>query len=1577
MDQKGICLKKEVCFFTELANEEQKPDQGWSNANMFSNILPSDSTQEVIDINIWPTSKPGNVVTEQVQQYDPAVSQYSEQSVETTPIPVDLNSVTESVEVYTEPGIPNSSLPVQSPEHTTPVPSVTSVNIGSVEGTHKAYYSPNQNRIVIVSNSGGSQICTTPNTNTVYQISQKTEQSKSLLHDIVRLTGTSNSSFGAGQGVVQVETTTRGRGRGPGRPRGGGRGRGRGRGRGKTIISGTGEGTFKIVAPQTQPSPRSGNLLLHGTGGPTAGSFAGYTIPKIKQPFTTSTGTFLTSTPSSGSNSIITSLQDLNPGLYHTDTVANDSDGESVSMLDHGYAIQMESAVTQSVKTSVGQSSCISTSAPNTSATYNIVHQVHNTAKVVSDSNRSTSALKSALLSTGDARIIRVESLPTGSQRFTVTTSSKTPNKDAAHGGQKVNPVSISKVVKIPLHPGIQGCNVETGKQQTSMAGQTVIQVSHSGQQQFGMKIPTYTMAADSPVTPDVNAGAVVCADDSQQNEIVVNSEDGVASQNSSQSSGTSDSSSGIPPSLLTAAITNNLKAGQNYIIDHGNGVQKSMIWNGNIFIEDNGNSNHLSGGGAGDGNGEKVLKGNTTGLNMLAKKKVGRPRKSDEVILPNGRTFIHTSYPSDKYLGRPPIHPMQNHSLGGRYEGDAENSAEDDSSQGENKMEDTSSVKRQNEDDGEYVVHCKFCGYTSARTDSCERCNRKFPNNVKKEPVKRQKLDSSESKNEQSTGVVTKDSFYGKKIQGQSQPYKSAVLSVRSVSQRGRRINNQGRTYNMVRITPSKKYVEPVTVIVSSDEEEDTATQIANLENLSTSCVQTPSKNGSSSALSCNESKNQSNTVSKKTEEDDELSKLVSIIPSRNSPTFKNSRISKMEDKEGNLMSKWNTNTQSNTPSPEPLVKVDTPKPVAIPLQSQSSGSLTLNARSVKVGSLKGTPIEPILISDDGVQIFMECEENTHKFNIAPSEMNQCLLHLKKSTPVIFIHTTVDFGGKLRKQLEMTNKTPPPNSSEPYFNPVDKDLKYQYIVLLLQSVSLQEQKNTLRVLEGYQQTINNKDQNFIEMLSHTESQQLLISTSFLSKRMPNPAFDMDTNAMKTEPPCVNNTMTKSNNTEFGADNSDMDTSLGQRERSPSPPRIMFSGPIEKLITYPPPPTPGGIAVTNEDLYCLNEGEFLNDVIIDFYLRFLFREVLSEEVRKRTHIFSSFFFKRLTQRQGRVADSALTPAERRHAAVKKWTKHVDLFEKDFIVIPINEHSHWFLAIICYPGLLMNENIFYIPKHRLEKVFGEQVSTPVQQDSEGLTDSMPTPGSDNAGEAMEEDVEENNEEKPMDTETTPTTSVPQTTMSTPTSTPVSTPITMPQHKTQYTPAYCSSTKVPPKELRGRIIQSYDEVAESKKCFVESGQRAPCVLIFDSLAGPNKARIVTILKEYLQVEWNTKKDNLFNLKERIRGCTPRVPQQTNFSDCGLYVLQYAQSFFEDPLVDYSFPIKCLQNWFTEERMKKKRQEIKDLVMAIKQKNDAELLKKLQHLQHLKQQQLQQQQTDNDQAPEEEKECDGEQS
>ena len=53
-------------------------------------------------------------------------------------------------------------------------------------------------------------------------------------------------------------------------------------------------------------------------------------------------------------------------------------------------------------------------------------------------------------------------------------------------------------------------------------------------------------------------------------------------------------------------------------------------------------------------------------------------------------------------------------------------------------------------------------------------------------------------------------------------------------------------------------------------------------------------------------------------------------------------------------------------------------------------------------------------------------------------------------------------------------------------------------------------------------------------------------------------------------------------------------------------------------------------------------------------------------------------------------------------------------------------------------------------------------------------------------------------------------------------------------------------------------------------------------------------------YIAVEWEVKKEKehgarVFD-KDTFKGANPRCPQQTNFSDCGVYVLQYVESFFK---------------------------------------------------------------------------------
>jgi Ulp1 family protease len=41
----------------------------------------------------------------------------------------------------------------------------------------------------------------------------------------------------------------------------------------------------------------------------------------------------------------------------------------------------------------------------------------------------------------------------------------------------------------------------------------------------------------------------------------------------------------------------------------------------------------------------------------------------------------------------------------------------------------------------------------------------------------------------------------------------------------------------------------------------------------------------------------------------------------------------------------------------------------------------------------------------------------------------------------------------------------------------------------------------------------------------------------------------------------------------------------------------------------------------------------------------------------------------------------------KYERVRKWTKNVDIFAKDYIFVPIHDHAHWSLAVICHPGVL--------------------------------------------------------------------------------------------------------------------------------------------------------------------------------------------------------------------------------------------------------------------------------------------------
>ena len=111
-------------------------------------------------------------------------------------------------------------------------------------------------------------------------------------------------------------------------------------------------------------------------------------------------------------------------------------------------------------------------------------------------------------------------------------------------------------------------------------------------------------------------------------------------------------------------------------------------------------------------------------------------------------------------------------------------------------------------------------------------------------------------------------------------------------------------------------------------------------------------------------------------------------------------------------------------------------------------------------------------------------------------------------------------------------------------------------------------------------------------------------------------------------------------------------------------------------FVYPRPDAPDAITLVRGDRGRLDDGEFLNDNLINLYLRH--RTSSAEAPPLDAHVFSTFFFTKLSEAPRHASAEA-------YEKVKSWCRGVDLFAKDALFVPVNEHLHWSLAVVLRPG----------------------------------------------------------------------------------------------------------------------------------------------------------------------------------------------------------------------------------------------------------------------------------------------------
>nr|CDJ87010.1 U box and Pre-mRNA-splicing factor 19 and WD40 repeat and Peptidase C48 domain containing protein [Haemonchus contortus] len=92
-----------------------------------------------------------------------------------------------------------------------------------------------------------------------------------------------------------------------------------------------------------------------------------------------------------------------------------------------------------------------------------------------------------------------------------------------------------------------------------------------------------------------------------------------------------------------------------------------------------------------------------------------------------------------------------------------------------------------------------------------------------------------------------------------------------------------------------------------------------------------------------------------------------------------------------------------------------------------------------------------------------------------------------------------------------------------------------------------------------------------------------------------------------------------------------------------------------------------GIKLTRKDLSTLSGLDWLNDEVINFYLQLVCQRSTETKGLPKVYAFNTFFYANISSKG--------------YASVKRWTRKVDIFAHDLLLVPVHLNVHWCMAVI--------------------------------------------------------------------------------------------------------------------------------------------------------------------------------------------------------------------------------------------------------------------------------------------------------